>query len=420
MITKDKSIVLDKQPPEATEEGTSKGSEYPEYLKPRLRLFLSIDLVGSTALKQGKMGERQGGGTPDLDEYKRSSLWRAPILDFYQNFQYIFALKWKRAEEELKLEDTNNSNLDKPEFWKALGDELIYNQLISTAYQACWCVRAWISAAEDFREKLRGTFPALDVKMAAWIAGFPVINSEVVLQKNTDDLLQQVRSGITDSMAALMQQLKSYYSSDKSKAVLDYMGPSMDIGFRLCSLSTPREMPISLELAYILSKVRRDLTERENRLRDQPEPGSRENHLPAPALRYMGRKSLKGVLNGRPYPVFWLDVAGRDPVEAAEDAISSREEITSDQCLKLFEAFVKEVNNPLLIWEPYLSGLHDDKVIKSDRPSVHKELLDNWLNTLKEKEDATSLQEESEDTNSAATKDLKSQYKPEDLSIKIV
>ncbi|MBF0401666.1 MAG: hypothetical protein HQL90_12980 [Magnetococcales bacterium] len=369
-MTQDEPIMSGehKQVPETTGRGSHAPVDgaYPIFLKPRLRLFLSVDLVGSTALKQGKMGERQEGRTLDVNELKHGSRWRDPFLKFYHDFQNKFALEWRKAERELIQYLGTDNNFSKPEFWKAAGDELIYNQLISHSYQACWSVRAWISTADFFRKNLRRTFPALDVKMTAWVAGFPVINSEVVLKKTTDDFFQETQDDRPDLMVALMQQLKNYYNTDNPRDVLDYIGPSMDIGFRLCSLSTPREMPISLELAYILSKVRRDLIARKNRLEYSSGPEGKADPLAAPSLRYMGRKSLKGVLDGRSYPVFWLDVAEKDPVEAAEDAIIVRKEITPDQCLTLFKAFVEEINDPLLMWEPYIEpSLHnsDNEVI---------------------------------------------------------
>ncbi|MBF0097189.1 MAG: hypothetical protein HQM04_11815 [Magnetococcales bacterium] len=395
-----------KHPSETAEEGNdSPTSDDNEHIKPRLRLFLSIDLVGSTALKQGKIGERQGGGSSDLEEIERSSRWRDPILYFYQVFQTKFAQKWKRAEVELKLYiPTRIEDFEEPKFWKAAGDELIYEQLISNSYQACWSVRAWISAAEEFRKELRNKYPSLDVKMTAWVAGFPVINSEVVLRKTTHNNENISEDNSSDSMAVLMQQLEKYYSSDKKDAVLDYIGPSMDIGFRLCSLSTPREMPISLELAYILSEVRKDLIDRGNRLSDKSTPQENISNLPETTLRYMGRKSLKGVLDGRSYPVFWLDVAEKDSIESAEDAISERKKITPDQCLRLFKAFVEEVNNPLLIWEPYLGELKEkDGVIKSAHPPVHKKLLAKWLNNRKASGAVESERENSENERSVAT-----------------
>src|SRR3989344_1397237 len=46
-------------------------AEFPEGLKPRLRLFLSVDLVGSTPYKQSRQ------------------MWRPEIVSFYRNFDYI-------------------------------------------------------------------------------------------------------------------------------------------------------------------------------------------------------------------------------------------------------------------------------------------------------------------------------------------
>lgn len=95
-------------------------SDLPLFLQPRLRLFLSVDLVGSTALKQSsrlplpspESGFAESGGGPH---------WLAPISDFYLEFAEIFETSWRQH-----CEKTELSTGEAPSLWKANGDELIY------------------------------------------------------------------------------------------------------------------------------------------------------------------------------------------------------------------------------------------------------------------------------------------------------
>jgi len=91
------------------------------------------------------------------------------------------------------------------------------------------------------------------VKGTGWLAGFPVMNS--------------VMPG--DSVSHF-----------------DFLGSSIDIGFRLSRFASPRKFIFSVELAYVLSA-----------------PGK----LIENGFRYHGKEILKGVLANRPYPIFWLD-----------------------------------------------------------------------------------------------------------------
>jgi hypothetical protein len=100
---------------------------------------------------------------------------------------------------------------------------------------------------------LRQSQAGLDVKCAGWTAGFPVGN--IVVER--------------------LQGLGE-----------DYVGPGMDIGFRLVKAASPRRMLLSVELAWLLTLP----TVRSSR------------------LFYVGAGlDLKGVARGSSYPCIWLD-----------------------------------------------------------------------------------------------------------------
>src|ERR1051326_8348657 len=79
-------------------------ADLPDGLKPRLRLFLSIDLVGSTAFKQSRLA------------------WLPAILDFYRDFDQLMHAQFRAYRQR------SNCPVPPPEFWKSNGDELLYTR----------------------------------------------------------------------------------------------------------------------------------------------------------------------------------------------------------------------------------------------------------------------------------------------------
>jgi hypothetical protein len=62
--------------------------------------------------------------------------------------------------------------------------------------------------------------------------------------------------------------------------------------------------------------------------------------LSAP-FRYDGRQVLKGVLNGNPYPIIWLDLDPRNPLYQAEDVVLKTPSPTSLEIQRLCGAFIE-------------------------------------------------------------------------------
>ncbi len=80
-------------------------------LAPQLRLFLSVDVVGSTAFKHRKALDGE------------SKPWLKFIHGFYTGFPEMC---WRRVTE-VQAEAPPKTLLAKPYLWKALGDELIFH-----------------------------------------------------------------------------------------------------------------------------------------------------------------------------------------------------------------------------------------------------------------------------------------------------
>jgi class 3 adenylate cyclase len=197
--------------------------------KTGLRLFLSADLAGSTAFKQsGKLDE-----------------WQKFFRAFYRQLPALLRQKLVG----MGFKDLELS------VWKLIGDEIVFSEPLDHWEKAPRCVAAFRAAVADFRQRtIAATGGRLDVKCAGWCAGFPVGN---ICVEPPDDL------------------------------PADYIGPGMDIGFRLVKAAAPRRMLLSVELVWLLSL---------------PKLKSKPRFFMSEGL------DLKGVAKGRTYPCIWLEL----------------------------------------------------------------------------------------------------------------
>lgn len=218
----------------------------PQGTDPELLLFLSVDVVGSTAYKQSRIGTS-------------GETWLGPFVAFATSFRKFFdhalIMGNKKAEEE-KVE------LGKPEaprLWKSLGDELIFTVPLRSSVEAPYFVWSFKEAVGWYKKDMERRFPELSVKATGWVAGFPLIN-------------RKIRIGEADT---------------------DYIGPQIDIGFRIAKYSTSRRFTVSVGLAYMLTIIHRSV-------------------FPL-NIYYEGQKEVKGVLESGQYPMFWIDVPAEKP-----------------------------------------------------------------------------------------------------------
>ncbi len=214
--------------------------EFTELTRPKLKLFLSVDVVGSTDFKQ------------------RSHQW----LNFFVSFYTEFADLLDAA---VAAQGSNGYGLPGVRLWKSLGDELIFTTELKDRYQAEKYLKAFRQSLQEaadnwHRDGSKSDQKELRLKGTAWVAGFPVTNSEIPLE-------------LPDSATSDMR---------------DYIGPQVDTGFRLKDFASPRKLVLSAELAYFLVCS-----------------GTSGVHL-----FFDGEHPMRGVLKGKPYPVTWIDCDG--------------------------------------------------------------------------------------------------------------
>ncbi len=180
---------------------------FEELIRPKLRLFLSVDIVGSSAFKYQ---QTTGPGAS----------WVFPFLSFYQAFPEFL----DQAVDSLGLGKSKAIPLKKPQIWKALGDELIFVAELRQRREAELYLRSFRKALQSASTNWQDNGHGFQFKGTAWLAGFPLGNVEVP---------------ITDSPGQL-------------SPMPDFVGPQIDAGFRLKDHATPRKLVISADLAYLL------------------------------------------------------------------------------------------------------------------------------------------------------------------------
>lgn len=253
-----------------------------------LRLFLSADLAGSTAFKQNAS----------------AVAWQLFFESFYNQLPAYVDQEFASDPHRLAL-------------WKTVGDEIVFSAELKSAQDAGRMMEAFRRGAARYRKEITNPPRGLDLKCAGWTAGFPLGNLEVTLQGGG--------------------------------GLVDYIGPGMDIGFRLVKEASPRRLMLSVELAYILS-------------------------LPAfddPEIRVGRSVDLKGVGKGHRYPALWLDCfssgpcEGWDQLELDEEALRGfpRQPAMKEKLHAFCRSWLETMGDPFMLpfieMDPFLNIFPD-------------------------------------------------------------
>ncbi len=277
-----------------------------------LRLFLSADMIGSTAFKQNSRGETG------------PMVWRETVLEFLMD-----------VPEELNEACRALGTPNLPELYKGIGDELVFVVTLEKDYREA---ALYIAAFANTLKLFMSDEDRCSVKGAAWLASFPVANMELDVEKR-----------ITTHSEGKKQEVLVN--------VLEYIGPQMDIGFRAAKFSTSMKLAMTLDLALLLITAKL------------------EGYSAATSMRfcYDGREPLKGVLAERPYPLVSILIEGSEELTELRllgtlpRESSSVEDLTD--LAALCRKFIK-ANSP----QQFLPYLFDCDTFNT-MPPAHKSLL---------------------------------------------
>lgn len=238
--------------------------EVPQY---RVRLFLSVDLTGSTAFKH---------------QQKSPLNWLKAFQNFYGTFPSILSKKYQQCGENAKLSAHEIEN-GEPKLWKTVGDEILFCCRINSIHHVSVCIEAFILSLNKFASSIQSF--DLNTKGNAWVASFPIPNSSIMpLGRNsTEDPL----SGSNELISEDLEK-----QADENPSKFDFLGKGIDSGFRISKNSSINKLTISPGLAIFL------LTASQNQDTTQ---FSRK-------VRLVEMQCFKGVADNNPYPVLVIDV----------------------------------------------------------------------------------------------------------------
>lgn len=281
---------------------------------PRLKLFLSADIVGSTAYKQ------------PMDIGKADALnlqWPSVIQGFYSEARQAFRETWSDLKKATPKTDPIEAG-GAPVFWKTVGDEVIFWKEINDDREIWLVLGCWLSVIARLRDYFkRVKAVGLDVKSTAWLAGFPVRNKAI-----------PVLSAASQKIGP-RKWLHQYYKDSLNEhpargATVDFIGPGIDIGFRISQFSEAGKMAISLDCAYLLALTRPKIEEFQKIYKAAsffPDDVGETSSNGGPEIRqfpdkfrirFDGTQALKGVLGGIHYPRFWLNTVATGSLAAAQ------------------------------------------------------------------------------------------------------
>jgi hypothetical protein len=198
-------------------------------------------------------------------------------------FSEVFNQILQQFDEELRRRDFSNAAIPytKPRLWKINGDELLFRELVSPGEDGAKWMAVVVSAFADTIRKIDGdTLPdGLGLRGCVWTAGFPIRNKEIRVP--TGHVVPTIRA---DGDDALLPDFETGMIFPEQEGLVDYLGPDMDLGFRLAALTPPGRTTCSLDVGHFLVQ-----------------------QSTAPNIHHIGWRTMKGVGGGAPYPVLWLE-----------------------------------------------------------------------------------------------------------------
>lgn len=204
-----------------------------------IRLFLSVDMAGSTQFKA---------------RFTDGGSWLNTFRTFFTNFPLMLAGQIGFA----FLEEGDTPSV---EVWKVMGDEVIFVASPTSAEELVNLLLALLRTMNAYEERYFQDLP-LRLKGTAWLADFSGPNIEL--------------------------EIPELSGGDGIRA-MDFIGPDLDLGFRVGKFARPECLALSFDIADLLLGA------------------ANADQI---ALYLIGAEELKGVMFGRPYPIIWMLEAG--------------------------------------------------------------------------------------------------------------
>lgn len=228
-----------------------------------------------------KLGRQEGESLSQIDEFNS-------LNGFYVFFSYdlVNSTRYKTRNKAQWLdvirrfyeliEDGFQKWISEVSLWKYVGDELLLYKKIQAREELATCVSGAYRILKDSIDKLHheytDTKEILSIKATIWCANITYIG----VQENS-------RNSKKDYKNIVLKQ-----NPDPQNKILDFLGPDIDLGFRISKFTARRRLVISADLAYLLYLQRIEEDEIEK-------------------LKIISYEVLKGIWDGRIYPIIWYE-----------------------------------------------------------------------------------------------------------------
>lgn len=241
----------------------------------QLIAFFSADMANSTEFKNRHQARYSDGGLipPRWPRY----------------FSEVFSRVLQRFDEEMheRRKLAGPIVLSRPRLWKINGDELLFRELVLPGDDGL----KWLTQAVT---AFLATIEAIDAEMlpdgcglrgCVWSAGFPIRNKQIKASYQHNPPVINL-----DPNGAPLLDFDTGLPYQEDAGIEDYLGPDMDLGFRLAAVTPPGRVACTLDIGYLLMQ--------------RPE---------SPSIFHVGWRELKGIGGGAPYPIFWVSNGAQRP-----------------------------------------------------------------------------------------------------------
>ena len=208
-----------------------------------------------------------------------------------------------------------------------LGYEILFYTEIDSYFKVFEYIFAFKQTILNYNRKLDEKHTEIiRCKGTLWLAGFPVSNIE------------------------------TSFLAKEDIEITDFIGPSIDTGFRVSKFSSKRKMCLSVETALLLCDALSDIKKN----KELKKKYLKKRYIPDDfdfTIRFEGKEVLKGVLNNTPYPIFWVDMTENNKktmnIDALEDkwlgkGVSCDYKEVVEYCKKYIEQHEKYIFPPFI------------------------------------------------------------------------
>lgn len=325
----------------------------PEY---RVRLFLSVDLTGSTAFKHNTAN---------------TLIWIKAFKSFYQQFPSMLIKNYRNIATPDRHISADENKDGHPKLWKTVGDEILFCCTLTSLCQLGACIDAFVETLVEYGSIAKQN--GLNTKGNGWVASFPTPNCSIQpikspsLQDGDEPMASHYKSLPTEEDEA---------SVDLDPSLYDFLGKGIDAGFRISRNSGIDTLTISPGLGILLCECL------------ESKSISRFNT----SLRLVGMQEFKGVAKNNHYPVLTIDTY-RD--QKYKSLLSKQRELLGEnvnQKREKLEEYLRDYLEYFKIEIPSVKIMAADPVF--DPPSFYHAYVQQWhAELLKEKSEDAKLQE---------------------------